>query len=309
MVPEALQSWESSGSYIQVGPHPLRVFVKEIGSADAPAEKTLLLVHGFPESSFTYHAVVDGLREIFDRIILFDFPGFGWSDKPTEGYTYSLFEHADTAFAVWKHFGVTGGHLLGHDMGVSVSTEIIARHEQELLPAWFADGLQSLTLTNGSMVLELAKLRITQKILMTRFGKAFNRNFVAFKLFRHQIRSAHGNDKLSDVHIRALWAGNIQQQGHKKVYLTVRYNLERLRFEKARWLPALAHTKLPVHICWGDEDAVARVAMAHYIKEKVCPQARLSIMKGLGHFGQMSSPGPWLEAVGAFYRDFLQGKV
>lgn len=302
MVPEALQAWESSGSYIEVGPTPIKIFVKELGSAAATPEKTLLMVHGFPESSFTYHAVVDGLMEIFDRIILFDFPGFGWSDKPTEGYTYSLFEHADTAFAVWKHFGIRGGHLLGHDMGVSVSTEIIARKEQDLLPAWFSAGLLSLTLTNGSMVLELAQLRITQKILMTRFGKAFNRNFVAYKLFRHQIRSAHGNDKLSDEAIQALWAGNIQQNGHKKVYLTVRYNLERRRFEKGRWLPALSQTQIPVHICWGDEDQVARVAMAHFIKEKVCPQATLSIMPGLGHFGQMSSPGPWLQAITKFYR-------
>jgi len=301
MVATALQAWESSGTYLEIGSFRHRVFVKQMGDPEAPAAKTLLLLHGFPESSYTYHAVVDGLRDHFDRIVLFDFVGFGWSDKPLGTYTYSLFEHADVAFEVWQQLGVTGGHLLAHDMGVSVATEILARRENGLLPAWFADDFQSLTLTNGSLVFEHAKLRITQKILITRIGKSFNK-LTNYKLFRNQILSAHGNRKLSEEDIQVLWDGNVLQEGHRKIYLTVRYNLERQRFEQARWLPALARTELPLHICWGDEDQVARVVMAHHLKEKVCPQATLTIMEGLGHFGQMGSPEPWLEAVGAFYR-------
>ena len=48
------------------------------------------------------------------RIVLFDFPGFGQSDKPAD-YSYSLFEQADVALEVWRSLGVSGGHLLGHD--------------------------------------------------------------------------------------------------------------------------------------------------------------------------------------------------
>jgi len=56
-----------------------------------------------------------------------------------------------------------------------------------------------------------------------------------------------------------------------------------------------------VHICWGDTDAVARVEMAYYLKEQVCKEATLTIMKGLGHFCQLGSPKAWLGYVGAFY--------
>lgn len=297
-----LANWKTDGEYIAYGAFRHQLFVKQLGNPAASAQKTLLLLHGFPESSHSYHAVVEGLMKLFDRIILFDMLGYGFSDKPTENYTYSLFEQADTVFEVWKHFGVTGGHLLSHDMGDSVATEIVARHENDLMPAWFSDGLQSLTFTNGSMVLELAELRITQKLLLSKYGH-WMKNLTTFKLFDQQVRSAHGNNNLSETEIAALWQGNQLQDGSKKTYLTIQYLNDRKRFEKTRWLPALSQTKLPVHICWGDEDAVARVAMAYYLKEKICPNATLTIMKGLGHFCQMGSPDKWLTYVSAFYKN------
>ena len=273
-----------------------------MGNSNASTEKTLLLIHGFPESSYSYHAVVYGLLEKFDRIILFDMLGYGLSDKPTKNYTYSLFEQADTVFEVWKHFNIKGGHLLSHDMGDSVSTEIVARHENGLMPAWFSEGLQSLTFTNGSMVLELASLRITQKILLSNYGYLM-KNLSTFTIFNQQIRSAHGNENLSADEINVLWEANTLQDGHKKSYLTIKYLNYRKRFEKTRWLPALAQTKLPIHICWGNEDAVAKVEMAHYLKEKICKNATLTIMEGLGHFCQLGSPEKWVKYVSNFYKN------
>lgn len=186
-----LTAWKAKGEYISYGAFRHKIFVKQLGNPAASAQKTLLLLHGFPESSYSYHAVLDGMLEIFDRIILFDMLGYGWSDKPVQNYSYSLLEQADTAFQVWKYFGVKGGHLLSHDMGDSVATEIVTRHENDLMPTWFSEGLQSITFTNGGMVLELAALRITQKILLSRYNFLL-RNITTFGIFNHQIRSAHG---------------------------------------------------------------------------------------------------------------------
>jgi pimeloyl-ACP methyl ester carboxylesterase len=300
-----LQAWKNEGEYISYGPFNHKFFVKQLGDPSASAEKTLLLIHGFPESSYSYHAIVEGMMKHFDRIILFDMLGYGLSDKPTSDYTYSLFEQADTVFEVWKHFGIKGGHMLSHDMGDSVATEIVARHENGLMPAWFSDGLQSLTFTNGSMVLELAELKITQKLLLSEYGYLL-KNATTFSLFKQQVKSAHGNNNLSDKEIDMLWEANTYNHGHKKAYLTIKYLNDRKRFEKTRWLPALAQTKLPVHICWGDEDAVARVEMAHYLKNKICKDAELTIMKGLGHFCQLGSPEKWVEYVSVFYQKNLK---
>jgi len=174
MTPE-IRVWRDQGDFISFGPFGHKVFYRDIGDTTASADDTLLLLHGFPESSYSYHAVIDFLAQRFKRIVLYDMLGYGLSDKPTEGYTYSLFEQADLAFAVWKELGVTGGHLLSHDMGDSVSTEIVARREHGLLPGFLSEDLRSLTYTNGSMVLGLADLRITQKLLLSRYGRQFNK--------------------------------------------------------------------------------------------------------------------------------------
>ncbi len=297
-----LSEWQASGSYISYGPFNHQVFVKQIGDTNATPDKTLLLIHGFPESSYSYHAILDGMSELFDRIVLFDMLGYGLSDKPAEGYTYSLFEQADMVLAVWKQFGITGGHMLSHDMGDSVATEIVVRHQQDILPAWFSDGLQSLTFTNGSMVLGLANLRITQKLLLSKYGRFANK-LTTEKVFHQQVRSAHGNDNLSSEEIDRLWEANTLKDGHRKTYLTIKYLNDRKRFEQTRWLPALGECTLPIHLCWGDDDAVARIEMAHYLKEHVCKDAKLTIMKGLGHFCQLGSPDAWVEYVGKFYQE------
>lgn len=300
MSPELI-AWKNSGAYISYGPLHHKLFVKQLGNPQATSDKTLLLIHGFPESSYSYHAIVDGMMKIFDRIVLFDMLGYGLSDKPTNNYSYSLLEQAETVFEVWHHFNVKGGHMLSHDMGDSVATEILARHENDLLPAWFSDGLQSITFTNGSMVLELAKLRITQKILLSNYGYLMGK-VITFGIFKQQIKSAHGNGNLSDKEIQMLWEVNTLQDGHKKTYLTIKYLNDRKQFEKSRWLPALSQCKLPIHICWGADDAVARVSIAHFLKQNVCKEASITIMEGLGHFCQLGKPDKWVEYISSFYK-------
>ncbi|RMG87123.1 MAG: alpha/beta fold hydrolase, partial [Bacteroidetes bacterium] len=92
MYSDTLKDWAADGHFFKTGPFDLRVFYKDYGNPEATPAQTLLLIHGFPESSFSFHKVIGGLSDIFDRIVLFDLPGFGLSDKPDEEkYTYSLF--------------------------------------------------------------------------------------------------------------------------------------------------------------------------------------------------------------------------
>lgn len=296
-----IEQWKPDGEFLELPLLPHRVFYKSLGNAAATADQTLLMLHGFPESSYSWHKVVAGLRARFDRIVVFDFPGYGFSDKPDLGYGYSLFEQADAALSVWKHLGITGGHLLAHDMGDSVATELVARRVNGTLPAWFTDQFQSFTFTNGSMVLALAELRVTQRLLLSPLGPLLSRLF-NYRTFHQQVRSAHGNDGISEADIQGLWDNILVNDGQRKNHLTVRYISDRRRFEKARWLPALAQVQEPVHLCWGDADRVARVEMAHHLKAQVCRNAVLTLMPGVGHFCQLSDPDVWVKSVLAFYR-------
>lgn len=297
---QALASWAASGQRVPLGPFGHQVFIKQLGNPQAAPEKTLLLIHGFPESSYSYNKVLDGLMTQFERIVLCDLPGYGLSDKPTLNYAYSLIEQADMLLQVWQHCGVSGGHVLAHDMGDSVATELVARHVADVMPHWFRPGMQSVTFTNGSMVLALADFRITQKLLISPAGRWINR-LTNRRTFNQQVRSANGNDRLSQEDLDRLWENLCLQGGKDKTYLTIRYLHDRRRFERTRWLPALANLSLPVHLCWADADAVARIEMAHYLKAEVCQQAVLTQMPGAGHFCQLSDPEIWLSSVLGFY--------
>ena len=300
MLSKLLAQWEASGEYLQTQLFGHRVYARQLGDANAAPEQTLLLLHGFPESSYSFHKVIDGLAAGMSRVVVFDMLGYGLSDKPTENYAYSLVEQADVALQVWRHLGVRGGHLLGHDMGDSVATELLTRHVAGAMPAWFDSGFKSFTFNNGSMVLDLADLRITQKLLLSAAGplmsKLSNR-----RTFDQQVRSANGNDHLSQEDLDLLWENLCLQDGHRKNHLTIKYLHDRRRYEKTRWLPSLAQVSEPVHLCWGQADAVARVEMAHHLKAHVCKDAQVTLMEGAGHFCQLSDPEIWLRSVLAFY--------
>ena len=65
----------------------MRIFYREAGDAGAPV---LLVLHGFPASSFMFRDLIARLSGRF-RIVAPDYPGFGYSDAPkAEGATYSF---------------------------------------------------------------------------------------------------------------------------------------------------------------------------------------------------------------------------
>ena len=302
-----LADWRDAGDFLTVQPFNRRVFYRQFGDQSASPEQTLLLLHGFPESSFSFHKIIQGMRGRFSRIIVFDMIGYGFSDKPGADYSYSLVPQADVALQVWQHLGVKGGHVVSHDMGTSVLTEIVARHVNEQLPAYFSPGLLSITFTNGSMMLSLAKLRVMQKLLLSRIG------FLAGSLMGHSrfcktVLSAHGvgldqPQGLTQLDLDLFWQSNLEQDGQRKNHHIIRYLNDRRRYESTRWLPALATASkhLATHFCWGDADQVARVEMAREMSTKLCPDSTLTEMPGVGHFCQLGSPELWVQGVSAFY--------
>ncbi len=69
------------------------VFYREAGPADAPV---VLLLHGFPTSSFQYRELIPRLADRY-RVIAPDLPGFGFTVVPeARGYQYSFDSLAET---------------------------------------------------------------------------------------------------------------------------------------------------------------------------------------------------------------------
>ena len=74
----------------------VNVFYREAGAADAPV---VLLLHGFPTSSFQYRELIPRLADRY-RVIAPDLPGFGFTDVPEKRhYKYSFDVLAQTMLA------------------------------------------------------------------------------------------------------------------------------------------------------------------------------------------------------------------
>ena len=74
----------------------VQVFYREAGPRDAP---TVLLLHGFPTSSFQYRELIPRLADKY-HVVAPDLPGFGFTDVPAKrNYKYSFDALAQTILA------------------------------------------------------------------------------------------------------------------------------------------------------------------------------------------------------------------
>lgn len=268
-----------------------RIFMIDIPPVSATTAIPLLILHGFPSSSWDFAEAVKRLRR---RVVLFDFLGFGLSDKP-EDAGYSLFEQADIAIAVLRRAGLDKVHVWAHDMGTSVATELLARRERDLLPFEMA----SLTLMNGSVHIEMASLTVGQHILKRPvIGDVFAR-LARERVFDTQMKRIFARPPPPGA-ISAMWSFLTRADGHLRLPKTIRYVEERARFER-RWIGALERlTNLPVLVAWGVKDPVAVVAIADRLARDT-PSAESIRWDDLGHYPQVEDP----DRVGADVERFL----
>jgi pimeloyl-ACP methyl ester carboxylesterase len=90
------------------------VFYREAGPADAPV---ILLLHGFPTSSFQYRELIPRLADRY-RVIAPDLPGFGFTEVPAErDYKYTFDALAKTIFAFTQTLKLTRYAMYVFDYG------------------------------------------------------------------------------------------------------------------------------------------------------------------------------------------------
>ena len=273
-----------------------RVFGREVFAvSEGPLTDTtpLLMLHGFPSSSRDFALALPRLAER-RRVVVHDHLGFGFSSKPP-AYSYSLLEQAEIAIGLWKALGVTRGHLVAHDYGTSVATELLARRERGLCPIDFA----TVTLCNGSVHIDLAHLTPSQKVLRhPKLGPMFAR-LSNQRMFMLQLRRILGDPRsVPDAELDAMWEGLVRNGGRARLPALAGYMDERVRF-RDRWIDPLTRLDLPCHVLWGRRDPVAVGAIARALAGEI-PGAKLTWLDALGHYPMLEDPEGWARALLAF---------
>lgn len=245
------------------------------------SDEAVVLLHGFPESSFDFRAVIDGLAPE-TRVVAADFLGFGLSDKPFP-HSYSLFEQADVIEVVLRTLGVRKAHLVAHDMGTSVAAELAARLRLGLLGVELA----SLLMTNGSVYIEMAALTPSQKLLrLPGIGSVFAR-LASYPVFRAQARRIITRP-LEDAALRDMFDLMVHDGGRVVLPSLIGYIAERYRFAE-RWCGALRELDVPTRVVWGQRDPVAVAAIGERLLREM-PRARIERLDDVGHFTPLEAP-------------------
>lgn len=103
----------------------LDIFYREAGSKDAP---TVLLLHGFPSSSFQYRNLIPALADRY-HVIAPDYPGFGESSAPDHAkFAYTFAHLTDVIEALLGQIGVNSYTIYIQDYGAPIGLRLALRH-------------------------------------------------------------------------------------------------------------------------------------------------------------------------------------
>jgi pimeloyl-ACP methyl ester carboxylesterase len=285
--------WEAIGTHRTLCGE--RIFTVDAPPIGAERHEPLLILHGFPSSSFDYAAVLDGLRA-GRRVLLFDMLGYGLSAKPDRAYTMAL--QADVAAAFVTAVGIERLALLTHDMGDTVGGELLARRAEG---AWEVDVTRRVV-TNGSIYIDQAHLTNGQQFLLglpdeaLPPGSPLDAASLAqslrdtFSPSTPAVPPGWDADPLPEAAAQIVHDG-----GQLLLPRLIRY-IEERRANERRFTGAIESDPSPLHVVWGMDDPIAVPSMVDSLLA-ARPDATATRLDSVGHYPMMEAPQRFLDAV------------
>lgn len=274
---EAGQYFEWTSTTADNNAAKVNVFYRTWGHESKPK---LLLIHGFPNSSFDYYKLIPYLEKDY-YIATLDFPGSGFSDKPLDGFNYMLAENAQIVdYFVREVVDFDDFALYTHDRGVSIGLAFLGNYLDNPQPGY---KINYHFVSNSGMFLPLATLVPFQLALLD--AQAGPRMIAA--------RAAQ--TRMTEGYPEALAFSDIFafKDGNTALLYVGRYLLER-QANETRWLENLPRSPIPVAYLWGLVDNVNPIripihAWDTYLNEREAPSS-FWILPNAGHYPQRDNP-------------------
>jgi pimeloyl-ACP methyl ester carboxylesterase len=250
----------------------------------------LLVLHGFPTSSFDFRTVLDDLR-VDRRVLLLDMLGYGLSAKPDLAYRLST--QADIVAAFLSDADVPELALLTHDMGDTVGGELLAR---QLDGKWPVE-ITTRIVTNGSIYIEMARLSAGQELLLSLpDARIATRELVDARAVQAGVAATFSpHSHVDDDELEAIGELVAREDGQLLLPRTIRY-IEERRAHQDRFTGAIERHPSPLGIVWGVDDPIAVVTMAARLHD-ARPDATLTLLDGVGHYPMVEAPARFSEAI------------
>ncbi|GFG66253.1 hydrolase [Mycobacterium kubicae] len=269
-----------------------RLFYREAGAADAPA---VVLLHGFPTSSYMFRGLIPALADRY-HVIAPDHLGFGLSDAPpVEEFDYTFDALTDLTAGLLRHLGITRFAIYVQDYGAPIGWRLALREPTAITAIITQNG-------NGydvGFVESFWKVVWAYQNDPTPANEAAVRQFLTLDATRWQYLTGVGDESLVDpeswYHDYAL----LSRPGNDQVQL----KLFRDYATNAPLYPRLHEyfraTGVPLLAVWGRGDEIFGPEGARAFATDL-PDAEIHLLDG-GHFLLESA----LPEVAGLVRSFL----
>jgi haloalkane dehalogenase len=251
---------------------------REAGPADAPV---VLLVHGYPESSYMWRHLLPALAEAGWRAVAPDLAGFGDSPPDPPG-TWE--RHRESIARLHAELDLGPVVLVVHDWGGMIGLAWACDHPEAVRglvisnTGFFSDGRWH------GLARAMREEGTGEELLagMTReaFGQVIGES------------SSGMDDAALDEYWRG-YDGEERRRGHLELYRSLDFK------QLAPYEGRLAALGVPALVLWGENDPFAPVAGAHRFHREL-PGSELVLVDGVGHFVFDDAPERAAGAVTSF---------
>ena len=269
-----LTDWYYTGGFLNIKAH--KIFHKIEGSGPV-----LLLIHGYPTSSWDWHKVWPDLIAHYTCVAI-DLLGLGYSSKPNQAYLVG--EQADIVESVLQQLEIADAHVVSHDYGDTVSQELLARHIDNTL----SFTIKTMHLLNGGLFPETHHALLVQKLLLSPAGSILVRLFTRKKM-EISLKKIFGRyTPPSEQDLKDFWYLINFNKGKLVMHKLLDYMHQRVQ-HRERWVSALQNSNVPTHLTVGMADPVSGAHMVERYRELI-ENATVTELGDIGHFPQLEAP-------------------
>jgi pimeloyl-ACP methyl ester carboxylesterase len=226
-----------------------------------PNNPAILMIHGYPTSSFDYAPLFAELSNDH-YVCALDTPGYGFSDKPLDGFDYSIFDDAqlvDHYLREIVHFD--DFILFTHDKGASVGLALLQIYQDYDVKPY---QINHHFITNGNIYLPLAQLTSGQKALLNPTIGPLISSLLPGPRFAEGLAELAFATPLPQSEIDSYASIFDYQDGMAVQHEIIKYLNERSEYE-VELLGTLERSDIPTTLIWGELDVIAPVAVPDYV--------------------------------------------
>jgi haloalkane dehalogenase len=252
------------------------LFYRDSGPADGPVA---LLLHGFPESSFMWHAVMPQIADAGWRALAPDFAGYGDSPPDPPG-TWE--RHIESIERFRRELGIERCVPVVHDWGGLIGLRWACEHPE---------AVEALVISSTGFFPDGRWHGMAKALKEPGTGEQLMDDFTREGFGAVMRQSSAG---MTDEAIGEYWKGFADPAGrghHLELYRSGDFSkLERYD---------LAGLGVPVLLLWGEDDEFAPAAGAHRFQREL-PATELVVVKGARHFVWEDAPQECAAALTGF---------